>query len=390
MNAKAFQEKKTGQLIPIKVNTQDDFAFVPDALPPANWAFPNRLWPLLAKAKETLGTLNGIGRTLNDPQLLLSPLGAREAITSSALEGTYATPQELMLFEISPTKPKSEGDPVNEWQEVANYRRALNVGGELLDGENLPFCTRIIKSLHDTLLGGTRHRYATPGEFRQHQVAIGSDRRYVPPPASHIEKCLSDFENYLNQRTGDVDPLVKAYLAHYQFEAIHPFYDGNGRIGRVLLSLMVYKWCNLVCPWLYMSAYFERFKDEYISKMYRISSEGAWDEWIEFCLNGTVVQAEDAIRRCDGLRKLKREMLKRVENKETVRTHRIIDDLFRNPVVRIAWLSRKLGVAYPTAKDDIERLVELKILSPIPDIKPKAYFAPEIFGVAYETPETLF
>lgn len=391
MNISLFSESKTGQLVPIKVNTNEDYAFVPAPLPSPDWTFPVNLWPLLAKAKEKLGKLDGIGRTITDPNLLLSPLKSREAITSSALEGTYATPQELMLFELNPTKPKSDSDRVNEWQEVANYRRALNEGARLIDEQNMPFCKRLFRDLHAALLGGTRHRYTNPGEFRQHQVAIGSDRRYIPPTAAHLEKCLDDLEAYINADQPDLDPLIKAYLVHYQFEAIHPFYDGNGRIGRVLLSLMIYKWGEFTCPWLYMSAFFERYKDEYISKMFNISTDGAWDAWVDFCLRGTIVQAEDAIRRCDALRELKTTLLDRIEStqKNTARTHRIIDGLFVNPIVRPARLSRNMNVTYPTAKDDIRRLVDAKILVPLPGVKPMAFYSPEIFKIAYEAPEDM-
>lgn len=389
MNSALFGPNRTGELVPIKVNTQDDFAFTPYPLPPRNWAFPPHLWPMLAKAKEALGTLNGTGKNLPDPQLLLSPLGRREAITSSALEGTYATPQELMLFELSPTKPKSEADPVNEWKEVYNYYEALKEGGRSL-GEGMPFCLRMFKSLHDKLLGGTRHRYSSPGEFRQHQVAIGSDRRYVPPTVSQLDKCLNDLEAYVNEDHPDLDPLVKAYLVHYQFEAIHPFYDGNGRIGRVLLSLMVYKWCAHKCPWLYMSAFFERYKDEYISKMFRVSTDGDWNTWLEFCIRGTIVQAEDAIRRCDELLALKADMIARIDKHGgTVRSRRILDDLFSRPFVRVSRLARKLGVTYPTAQDDINRLVKAGILQQVQDVTPKAYAAPEIFSIAYDPAESL-
>ncbi|HTB80999.1 MAG TPA: Fic family protein [Opitutaceae bacterium] len=389
MNSALFGEHKTGQLVPIKVNTQDDFAFLPNPLPPTGWIFPNKLWPMLVKAKEALGTLNGSGKNLRDPQLLLSPLGRREAITSSALEGTYATPQELMLFELSPTKPKSESDPANEWKEVYNYYDALKEGGKSL-GEGMPFCLRMFKSLHEKLLGGTRHRYTSPGEFRKHQVAIGSDRRYIPPTVDHLDKCLADLEAYINAEHGDLDPLVRAYLAHYQFEAIHPFYDGNGRIGRVLLSLMVYKWCNFKCPWLYMSAYFERYKDEYISKMFKISTDGAWDDWLEFCLRGTIVQAEDAIRRCDALLVLKEDMEKRInDHGGTVRSQRILNGLFSSPFVRVSSLARKLEVAYPTAQEDIDRLVKVGILSQIEGVRPKSYAADEIFAIAYDPAESL-
>ncbi len=193
MKSTQFTENKTGQVVPIKVNKKEDFAFIPNQLPP-NWEFPVALWPLLGTAKEVLGRLDGIGRTLPDPQLLLSPLQRREAVTSSALEGTYATPEELMLFELSPTQSKSESDKANEWREVFNYFEALKEGGRLLN--EMPFCLRLFKNLHATLLSSIRGRhYTNPGEFRQHQVAIGSDRRYVPPPTSHyLNQCLNDLE----------------------------------------------------------------------------------------------------------------------------------------------------------------------------------------------------
>lgn len=387
MNPAHFSETRTGDLVAIKVVDKDDFAFVPHALPPKGWTFPSELWPLLAKAKEVLGTLNGIGRTLDDPQLLLSPLGRREAITSSALEGTYATPQELMLFELNPTKPKSEGDKVNEWREVSNYHRALKQGSSDLSS-GMPFCLRMFRNLHGTLLSGTMHHYTSPGDFRKHQVAIGSDRRYIPPPILYLQSCLNDLEVYLNQSSEELDPLVKAYIVHYQFEAIHPFYDGNGRVGRVLLALMVYKWCNLYCPWLYMSAYFERFKDEYISKMFQISTVGAWNEWLEFCLRGTVLQATDAIRRCDELRALKKRMQERMAETGSVRTPRILDQLFSNPTVQVTQLAAKLKVSYPTAKEDVDRLEKAGILLSL-EMRPATYYSPDIYRIAYDPQEEL-
>src|ERR1019366_2513401 len=197
-----------------------------------------------------------IGKTLPDAELLLSPLKRREAIASSRIEGTYATAKDLMLFEISPQESKSPHSQVNAWREVFNYSKAIGQGNDLL--MQLPFCGRLIKGLHDTLLDGVRGQQSNRGEWREHQVAIGSDRRYVPPPKPEMEKCLNDLERYINSVDDRYDPLVRAFIVHYQFEAIHPFGDGNGRIGRVLLSLMVKQWCNLSRPWLYMSSFFER------------------------------------------------------------------------------------------------------------------------------------
>ena len=380
MNAQKFGEHKTGELVPIKTPAGQDFAFIPAELPP-KWQFPGHLYAKLIEARAALSKLDGIGQTLPDPELLLVPLKRREAITSSRIEGTYATAQELMLFELTDANPRSSHDPVNAWREVDNYSRALSLGSNRL--KELPFCGRLFKELHGVLLSNVRGQHSTPGEWRNHQVAIGSDRRYVPPPVPEMLEAMNKLEHYVNEGDTAYDPLVRAYLVHYQFEAIHPFADGNGRIGRVLLSLMISKWCNLSMPWLYMSAFFERFKDEYIGNMFRISTEGDWEKWVEFCLNGTIQQANDAVSRCERLCKLKEDMLRRVRVNGSPRTEQIVHGLFTNPVVRVSHLKRNLRVTYPTAQSDVDKLVGAQVLAPLQDLRPRAYFAPEIFSIAY-------
>jgi Fic family protein len=380
MDTKSFTNDKTGQLIPIKVNGQDGFAFVPAPLPP-NWEFPANLWPLLAEAKEALGKLDGIGRILPDITLLMTPLRRREALTSSALEGTYATPEELLLFELGATESKRDYGKTNEWREVSNYHKALNQGIALQS--EMPLCLRLFKKLHTTLLDGIPALYKNPGNFRDHQVAIGSDRRYVPPPKAHLDRCLDELEKFINSEDTQFDPLVKAYLVHYQFEAIHPFYDGNGRIGRVLLSLMTARWRKEPVPWLYMSAYFERFKDEYISNMFNISANGSWEKWIEFCLRGTIRQANDSINRCDGLRKLEENFERRIGLDCSQRTHQLVKGLFSDPIVVAPQIQRRFGITYPTAKAEIDRLIKLRILEKLDNKRPIAYYSPEIFHTAY-------
>jgi Fic family protein len=386
MDSQVYTEQKTGQVVPIKINADDDFAFVPNPLPP-NWEFPIRLWPLLAEAREALASLNGIGRSLPDHSLLMTPLRRREALTSSALEGTYATPEQLVLFEIGAQDTRADSGKQSEWREVSNYHRALDQGVESL--KEPPFCGRLFKALHATLLEGVPSRYKSPGEFRKHQVVIGSDRRYVPPPVSHLDQCLDDLEKFINdEQSLKYDPLVRAYLVHYQFEAIHPFYDGNGRIGRVLLSLMIAKWRKESAPWLYMSAFFERFKEEYITNMFNISANGSWEKWIEFCLRGTIRQANDSIRRCENLKKIQADFTARIAGNSSPRTHEIVNQLFTNPIVFRTGIQEKFKIAYPTAKAEIERLIALNILTKINDRRPLAYVAPEIFRVAYGTDET--
>jgi Fic family protein len=387
MNIQAFGEHKTGELVPIKINTQDDWAFIPNPLPP-NWEFPSRLWPMLAEAREALARLDAIGRVLPDTTLLMTPLRRREALTSSALEGTFATPEQLVMFEIGAQDAALDTGKQNEWREVANYHRAINQGVEQLDKINMPFCLRLFKMLHSTLLDGVPSRYKNPGEFRGHQVVLGSDRRYVPPPNDRLEKCLDDLEKFINAEDQKYDPLVRAYLVHYQFEAIHPFYDGNGRIGRVLLSLMIAKWRNDSVPWLYMSAFFERFKDEYIAKMFNVSAVGAWEDWIEFCLRGTIRQANDSVRRCEELQALQADFMKRIGAEGSQRTPQIITGLFTDPIVLPSTIQKRFGVTYPTAKAEITRLESLRILRKIKEERPAAYFSPEVFQIAYSAHET--
>jgi len=378
MDTSKFTENKTGRLVRVKI-PPDDWAFIPDPLPP-RWHFPVELWPLLSKAKESIARLDGIGRTLPNPELLLRPLQSREAIRSSSLEGTYASPQQLLLFQLQPREPKSERDPANAWLEVSNYGRALHQGMVFL--QELPLCLRLIRELQKTLLTGVRGKDKAPGEFRKSQVHIGSNRRFVPPPVNHMLTCLDDFEKRLNQEDPNYDPLVRCYLIHYQFEAIHPFIDGNGRVGRALLSLMIYKWCALTMPWLYMSAFFEQYKDEYIDKLFRVSSNGDWACWIEFCLRGTIFQAEDSIQRCDALRLLK-DRYHQEAGTITTRTYAIIDQLFIYPLLTIPGLVQEFSITYPTAKSDVHSLIDKGILEELPDVRPKTFFAPGIFNIVY-------
>ena len=229
-----------------------------------------------------------------------------------------------------------------------------------------------------------RGTHRSPGAFRTWQVQIGSSARYVPAPPEHVDRLMSDFELYLNIEDARYDPLVRAFLAHYQFETIHPFGDGNGRVGRALLALTVYKWLGHSLPWLYMSAYYEQYRDEYMSHLFRISTQGTWTEWIEFCLRGTVAQANDAILRCRHFHRLRQEFLTRLTT-ASPRTHRIIEELFLSPVVMVVHLAAKMDVTRQTAKTDVDRLVDAGILKHLAGFRPQAFYAPEIVRIAYDS-----
>jgi Fic family protein len=364
--------------------------FVPDKLPP-EWSLNATIWQLVVDANRQLARLDGIGRYLPNPEILLRPLEDREAIQSSRIEGTYATAREYLLFEMSPREPTSAGDRANDWLEVYNYRRALNVA----IASELPISLRMIKDMHRTLLGGVRGKDRAPGEFRRIAVAIGSkaNPRFVPPPASDVPACLDDLEKYIHSEPHQFDPLIECFLAHYQFETIHPFMDGNGRVGRLLLVLMVQRLCGLSKPWLYMSQYFEKHKDDYVNFLFNVSAKGDWESWVRFCLQGVISQCQDTIARCDKLLSIKSDFQVRVGTLRagSHRLGQVVEMIFDSPFIGVADLSKRLGVYYQTAKADVERLVELKILRELPDAQPKTFFSPEVFAVAYEdlgTPES--
>lgn len=380
MDTTLFTNESPGRLVPINAEWGADHAFIPEPLPP-NWDFPVSLWPLLAEAKSQVSLLEGIGRNLQNPAILLRPLSGREALQSSALEGTYSTAEELLLFELNPAQPQSEDDPVNARLEVFNYQKALDHGTH----SDLPIAMRLIREIHRILLTGVRGRDKAPGEFRRVPVGIGAGGRFIPPPHEHVVDGLSELEKFIHNSTSGFDPLVVCYLVHYQFETIHPFKDGNGRIGRVLLAIMIQQLCGLSKPWLYMSGFFNRYRDEYTQHLFNISAKGEWSSWVEFCLQGTLEQAKDTITRCERLCTLKDNYMKRLtDSGGATRLIQIIEDIFDSPFVRIADLHQRLGVSDPTARSDAERLVDAGILKELPNARPKVYYAPEVFSVAYD------
>ncbi len=376
MDKSIFKPGMPGRVVPIELG---EHAFIPDPLPP-NWDFPVQFWPLVVEAKQNIGLLEGIGRLLPDPAILLRPLEDREAIQSSALEGTYATPRELLLFELDPHESTSDRDPNNSSREVFNYRRALHHGTK----SNLPITLRLLREMHEILLLGVRGHEKDPGNFRRIQVAIGSQRRFVPPPANHVPDCLDSMEKYIHSDSG-FDPLIDCFLVHYQFETIHPFNDGNGRIGRLLLAMMMQSKCGMSKPWLYLSEYFEKYRDEYIQNLFRISTEAAWEPWIEFCLNATISQAKSTIARCEKLLAIRAKYQKLLgETNGNVRLYSIVEQIFSSPFVRVAELSKRLGISYPTAKADLKKLTEAGILRELPNVSYKTYYSPDVFRVSYE------
>jgi Fic family protein len=380
MERAKFLQNCPGEVVDI---ADGECAFVPNPLPPPDLALKQETNDALAEAMHWMGRLDGVALNLHEPGILLRPLENREAIRSSALEGTYATPRELLLFDL-PDDARRPAQQVDAWREVVNYRSALtrSDGSSIVDS---PMTT--IRQLHTVLLQGVRGNDQTPGAFRRQQVFIGHAHRFTPSPPEHLQGCLDSLASYIRDAAPRAPraPLIRAFLTHYQFETIHPFNDGNGRVGRLLMTLMIREFCGHKRPWLYLSAYFDRHKDEYIDRLFAVSTQGAWAEWIDFCLRATIDQASDTFDRCTRLLALRESYRQKVGNK--ARLALIVDQLFIRTIVQVSSLASVLEVTYPTANKDVERLEALDIVVPVPDYYPKTYYAREIYNIAFHEPE---
>jgi Fic family protein len=379
MDINNFTDRMTGKLVPITKGHPDaTHAFIPNPLPPA-WEWPSDLWPLLLEARRALASLDGTGKHLPDPDILLQPLQGREAQLSSQLEGTFTDPQQQVLFQADPKYPTSKDDPTGPYREVFNYRRALLSRRE--GGIDLPISLRLIRELHAILMDGVRGSEQRPGEFRTIQNQIGYPARFVPPPPQHLSEALDAFEKYMHEIDG-FDPLVRAFLVHCQFETIHPFRDGNGRVGRLLLSLTIKDWCGLSDQWLYMSAFFEKRKREYMDLMLNVSTHGTWEPWIRFCLEGVVAQSIDAEKRCDKLLDLHKDFTDRLKG-GSVRLSKLVNRLFSSPVITVNQYKRLFGVTYPTARSDLRKLEAFGIVQPLQGWEQITYYCSSIYAVTY-------
>jgi Fic family protein len=385
MDPKDFTENMTGQLVPVPNGPPDvRVAFVPNPLPP-KWDWPGSLWPLLVEASKSLSSLDGTGKHLPNPEILLQPLQGREAQLSSQLEGTFTDPQQQVLFQADPSYPTSSTDPKNAFREVFNYRKALRLR---VDEKNtLPLSLRLIRELHAILMDGVRGAEQQPGEFRTIQNQIGIPARFVPPPPQHLQETLDQFEKYLYANDG-FDCLVRAFLAHYQFETIHPFRDGNGRVGRLLLSWTIAEWCGLSSQWLYMSAFFEKRKREYMDRLFNVSTRGDWEGWIRFCLEGVVAQSVDAETRCDKLLKLQRDFHERIKG-GSVRLSKLVDRLFSSPVITVNQYKKAFNVTYPTARSDLKKLESAGIVQRLEHMPEISYYCIPIYRATFEDIEAI-
>lgn len=320
-------------------------AFHPNPLPPAITWTP-QLVRVLSQADRLLGRLAGEGRRLPNPHLLIRPFVRREAVYSSRIEGTQATLGELLAAEAGATLERSPED----LRDVGNYVAALEHGLERLKA--LPLSLRLVRELHRKLMTGVRGDHATPGEFRRTQNWIGRpgctlvDASYVPPPPDDLMEFLGRWEDFLHDET--VPPLVHAALAHYQFEAIHPFIDGNGRVGRLLITLSLCARGVLPEPLLYLSAFFDATRTDYYEGLRGITERGDWTGWIEYFLNGVARQSEDALSRAERINQLLAGWRDKFAGGGSRVPLQLIDLLGANPFLTPRETERRMGVAYNT------------------------------------------
>jgi Fic family protein len=357
-------------------------AFIPNHLPP-KFEWNNALVSTLSRADHILGMLSREGARLPNPHLLMRPFITREAVLSSKIEGTQATLGEVLAQEAGIYVTRNPDD----LQEVHNYILALEYG--LLRLSTFPLSLRLIKEIHGKLMQGVRGAHATPGEFRKSQNWIGQSgctlntAKYVPPLPDNLIDCLSSFENFLHDRT--LPPLIHIALCHYQFEAIHPFLDGNGRVGRLLITLLLIEKKLLPSPLLYLSAFFEATREEYYKQLYSISSEGTWQDWFLYFLNGVAVQGLDVLSRAERINALIADWQFKVGTRSERVAHDIVKYLAVNPYCTTKKIAENLKVAFTTAQRAIGKLEELGILTQnSPRKRDKIYCAKEILNILEE------
>ena len=357
-------------------------AFLPDALPP-NIEWTQTLIEALSEADRAIGRLAGEGGHLPNPHLLIRPFIRREAVLSSRIEGTQATLGELLAAEAEAHVDRSPAD----LREVANYVTALEYGVKRL--KELPLSLRLFREIHEKLMKGVRGDASTPGEFRRSQNWIGrpgcllNEATYVPPPPSELMNCLGELEKFLN--VPFKLPLIQVAMAHYQFEAIHPFLDGNGRVGRLLITLFLVERKILPSPLLYLSAYFESTLDQYYANLRGITEEGNWQKWLEYFLQGVARQAEDAVSRSERINKKLAQWRKQVVGSSTKTPVMLIDLLAANPFLTVKKVAKELKIAFTTAQRAVEKLEKLSIIKEVTRAKrDRTYCAKVILNILDE------
>jgi len=363
MDPERFRDSTAGR--PIRA-AGGYWAFVPNPLPP-DLVWSHGMVSMLAEAERGLAALGEKGSDFANPQTMVQPFIRHEAVLSSRIEGTRADLDDLYRYEAHPAPDRAgPGDEL----EVANYARALQYGIERLN--SLPMSLRLIRELHAGLFEGLSGQHATPGEFRRSQNWIGppgstlENAPYVPPPVDDMHEGLDQLEKYLHAPS-ELPGLVRIGVIHYQFEAIHPFLDGNGRIGRLLIALLLRDWGLLPHPWLYLSGYFDAHRQTYYDSLMGVSERGDWEGWLGIFLEAVARQSKEAGACLDRLERLRAHYdLLIAKERAAGGMMTVLDFLFGHPMATVRQVEGGIGASdYKTAQRYVQKLVELGILREI-------------------------
>jgi Fic family protein len=366
-----------GRYAVTRVTGEQVRAFIPRLLPPhPPLLLDGARQLLLEQALLALGRLDSISTLLPDPQLFLYSYVRKEAVLSSQIEGTQSSISDLLLFELD----EAPGVPLDDVEEVANYVRALNHGLKRLKGD-FPLSNRLIREVHEKLLSRGRGSEKEPGEFRTSQNWIGGTRpgnaHFVPPPPDAVVECMSDLERFLHDDKTPLPVLVKAGLAHVQFETIHPFLDGNGRVGRLLVTLILCQARVLREPLLYLSLYFKEHRSEYYRLLDRVRTDGDWESWLDFFLEGVRTTADQAVTTARRLVEIFDADRTRIRGGgraagSAVRVH---DVLRARPVTSLKVVSERTKLSFPAATSGMRMLTDLGIARELTGRKRNRVFA---------------
>ncbi|ETS32395.1 cell filamentation protein Fic [Photorhabdus temperata] len=359
-----MQRGSTGHYVPSIAGGVACQAFVPHPLPPIPPLDINsKLQRRINEAMLALGRLDAISTFLPDEHLFLYSYVRKEAVMSSQIEGTQSSLSDIMLFEME----GMPGVPMDDVQEVSCYVNALSLGVQRIQ-ESYPITFRLIKELHTALMTSRRGISRGPGEFRQNQVWIGGHRAdeatFIPPPANELADCWAALEKFINDVPEPTDPLIKAALAHVQFETIHPFMDGNGRLGRLLIPLILVEAKVLSQPLLYLSVFFKKHRQTYYERLQQVRITGDWEAWLLFFVDAVTATATQAVNIAQQLYQLHREHKKllqplgRIENSAS----QILDALFEHPIVNINKLVQLTGLTPATIGKVMERLSQADLV----------------------------
>jgi Fic family protein len=376
MNPHDFTSRAPGQVL---WTQKDYYAFLPDPLPPAiQWS--EALITALSDADRALSRLAGISSTIPNPYILVLPFVRQEAVLSSRIEGTRSNLEDVYKYEAHQLTLLENRADINE---VYNYIRALDYGLHRL--ESLPVSLRLIRELHQKLMENVRGSHLTPGEFRRSQNWIGvpgatiETAAFVPPPVEEMFTALSALELFIHAET-PLPLLLKLGLIHYQFEVIHPFLDGNGRIGRLLLPLLLAEWGLLPQPMIYLSGYFEKYRQSYYDLLLAVSQKGAWEAWLAFFLRAVQSQSQQAAGLIARLQAIRREYHQIVaSDRAAEKLQDVIDYLVGQPIVSINQiLEHTKANNFNAASRYVEKLVQVGILEEITSGKRNRIFCARV------------